>query len=399
MRPVIAFLLLLSSLVVKAQEGPVNFVEGDWAQTLAAAKKANKPVFLYAWSLSCGPCREMARDVFPDPAVGRYYNATFVNYKVNVDKGAGEDVAKQYGIRVLPAYLYFDAQGNLLHRSGSGKAAAAFIQDGKDAFDPNKAYFKLKARYEAGERGADLLYTLSTADGMHQETTLYDQVAADYFKSQSAAELASPKNLAYIFEARTAFNSPVTQYFLSHKAAFNTRFGADEVSRKTRNIINREVGPLATKNDLGAFNALQAAIGRVMPNEAAQWKAMANLSYLLGQHERNWPKFADAALAYGHQYAAQDSRSLADAAAYIKFFVEDKALLRKADQIIQQAIAVNASYDNLLTQAELLHKLGDNVQAATVAKQAIAAASKTSEHTEGATELLASLVPQASKAK
>ena len=399
MRPVIIFLLLLSSLVGKAQEGPVAFVEGDWAQTLAAAKKAHKPVFLYAWSLSCGPCREMARDVFPDPAVGRYYNTTFVNYKVNVDKGAGEDVAKQYGIRVLPAYLYFDAQGNLLHRSSSGKAAAAFIQDGKDAFDPNKAYFKLKARYEAGERGADLLYTLSTAEGMLQETTLYDQVAADYFKSQPVAELASPKNQAYIFEARTAFESPVTQYFLSHKAAFKAHFGADEVSRKTRSIITREIGPVATKNDLGALNALQATIGRMMPSEAAQWQAMANVSYLLGQRPRNWPKYTDAALAYGRQYAAQDSRTLYEAAVYLNAFVDDKLLLKKADQIIQQAIAVNASYDNLLTRAELLHKLGDNAQAATVAKQAIAAASKTSEHTEGATELLASLAPQASKAK
>ncbi|RZK31104.1 MAG: thioredoxin family protein, partial [Hymenobacter sp.] len=208
MRQVILFLFAVSSLVASAQEGPVNFVEGDWAQVQAQAKKANKPIFLYAWSLGCGPCREMARDVFPAPAVGRYYNTTFVNYKVNIDKGAGKDLAKQYGIVSLPAYLYFNAQGQLLHRSGSGKDAAAFVQDGKDAFDPNKAYFKLKARYEAGERGADLLYTLSTAEGMSQEATLYDQVAADYFKSQSAQELTSAENQAYVFESHTAFASP-----------------------------------------------------------------------------------------------------------------------------------------------------------------------------------------------
>lgn len=399
MRYVLFLVVLLSSLVARGQAGPVAFVTGDWAQVQAQAKQANKSIFFYAWSIGCGPCREMARDVFPDPAVGSYYNATFVSYKVDTDKGEGKELAKQYGIRVLPAYLYFDAQGNLLHRSSGSKVAASFIQDGKDAFDPNKAYFKLKARYEAGERGADLLYTLSTADGMNQEATLYDQVAADYFKSQPAAELASPKNQAYIFEARTAFESPVTQYFLNHKSVFKARFGADEVSRKTRNIINSQVGPMAAKSDLGALTALQAAIGRAMPSEAAQWQAMANLSYLLGQPERNWPKFADAALAYGRQYAAQDSRTLADAAAYMRFFVEDKALLRKADLLIQQAIAVNASYDNFLVRAKLLHKLGDNAQAATVAKQAIGAASKTNEHTEDAVELLASLAPQTSKAK
>ncbi|RZK88282.1 MAG: hypothetical protein EOO62_37880 [Hymenobacter sp.] len=75
--------------------------------------------------------------------------------------------------------------------------------------------------------------------------------------------------------------------------------------------------------------------------------------------------------------------------------MDDKLLLKKADQLIQQAIAVDASYTNLLTRAELLHKLGDNAQAAAVAKQAIAAASKTNEHTEEATELLTSLAPPA----
>ena len=60
---------------------------------------------------------------------------------------------------------------------------------------------------------------------------------------------------------------------------------------------------------------------------------------------------------------------------------------------MQQAIAVDASYTNLLTRAELLYKLGDNAQAAAAAKQAIAAAAKTNEHAEDAMELLASLAP------
>lgn len=393
MRQVILFLFVVSSLVARAQEGPLNFVEGDWAQVQAQAKRANKPVFFYAWSPSCGPCHEMARDVFPDPAVGRYYNATFVNYKVNIDAGAGKDLAKHYSILSLPTYLYFDAQGNLLHRSGSGKAAAAFIQDGQDAFDPAKAYYPLKARYQAGERGADLLYTLSTTPAAWQDNALYSQVTTDYFNSQTAQERASPKNQAYVFEASTAFESPVTQYFLSHRAAFAARYGTAEVGRKTQRVISWEAMQAAQESDAAALDALQTTIGKLMPSEAAQWQASANLSYLLGQRERNWPKYADAALAYGRQYAAQNSRPLYEATVYLKGFVDDKTLLKKADQLIQQAIAVDASYTNLLLRAELLHKLGDNVQATAVAKQAIAAAARANEHTEEAMELLATLAP------
>ena len=398
MRQLLFLVLLVSGLIAKAQEGPVAFVSGDWAQVQVQAQQANKPIFFYVWSMGCGPCRTMARDVFPDPAVGSYYNATFVSYKVNMDEAAGKELAKQYGIRVLPAYLYFDAQGHLLHRSGGGKPAAAFIQDGKDAFDPNKAFFKLKARYEAGERGADLLYTFSKADGITQEETLYNQVTADYFKSQTAQELTSPKNQAYVFEAFTKFESPVTQYFLSHKPAFVSRYGAAEVMHKTRQTIWWKAQQAGQHSNATALAAVQKTIAKLMPREAAQWQALANVIYLLGQPKRDWPKYADAALAYGRKYAAQDSETSYESATYMKVFVNDKLLLKKADQLIQQAIAVDASYTNLLTRAELLHKLGDTAQAAAVAKQAIAAASKTNEHTEGAEVLLASLAPAKKKA-
>ena len=82
----------------------------------------------------------MARDVFSDTTVARYYNATFLSYKVNLDEGAGKELGTRYGIIFLPTYLYFDSKGKLLHRNGGGKSAAEFIQDGKDAFDPSKAF-------------------------------------------------------------------------------------------------------------------------------------------------------------------------------------------------------------------------------------------------------------------
>ena len=177
------------------------------------------------------------------------------------------------------------------------------------------------------------------------------------------------------------------------------RYGEAKVTSKTQQIIAWEAQRIAQKSDVTSFAALQTTIGKLMPTEAVQWKAIANLNYLLGQHERDWPKYVDAALAYGRQYAAQDSRTLYEAAVYLNGFVDDKLLLKKADQIIRQAIAVDNSYFNLLIRAQLLHKLGDNSQATAVAKQAIAVANKTNEHTEEAVELLASLAPPTSKAK
>ncbi|AWM35060.1 hypothetical protein [Hymenobacter nivis] len=119
---------------------------------------------------------------------------------------------------------------------------------------------------------------------------------------------------------------------------------------------------------------------------------LARTYYLFGQPQRNWSAFADAALAYGKKYASRDSHSLYDAAAQMEGFIkDDKVLLTKADQIIQQALAANRSYDNLCTLAKLLHKLGRDPEAARVAQEAVAQAAKDQKNPEEATELLAEI--------
>ncbi|MFC7669431.1 thioredoxin fold domain-containing protein [Hymenobacter humi] len=352
-------------------------------------QKGAQAHFFYAWSPSCGPCVGMSRDVFPDSAVARYYNAHFVSYKANIDEGEGKLLAARYGIQSLPAYLYFTAEGKPLHRSGNGKPAAEFIQDGKDALDPSKAYFALKDRYAAGDRTAPFLYAFSSAPGIMQEQALLNQVTGEYLKTQSAKEMTSRRNLEYVFNQYVAYESPASQYFLQHQPAFVAQFGQEAVAKKSRNIISNAAHTLGEKNDLVGLGNLQKSIARLLPTQAKQWQELAQVQYLLRQ--RNWPAYVDATLAYGKEFAPQDTYTLYEATAFLTAFVNDKALLAKADPIIQQVIAAERSELNLLTRAKLLHKLGKDTEAATVATEALALATKAGTSPEDATALLAEI--------
>ena len=250
MRYLAGFLLLLCSFAATAQKATVAFLPDNWFQVQVWAGKENRSVFLYIWSPSCGPCVEMARDVFSDTIVARYYNATFLSCKVNLDEGAGKELGTRYDIISLPTYLYFDSKGKLLHRSGGGKSAAEFIQDGKDAFDPSKAFLTLRERCKAGDRTAAFLYDFSAAPGLAQESDLHDQVVRDYLKTQNAVELTYRKNLEYFFNQYAEFNSPATQYFLAHQPAFAAQFGQEAVTKRTRVIISQKAAVTGRKNDL-----------------------------------------------------------------------------------------------------------------------------------------------------
>ena len=137
-------LFLFAGTYVFCQEPGIDFQKGTWEDVQALAKQNDKPVFIFAYSPNCQFCKKMEASVFSDKKVTTYYKTTFINYKLNLEEGQGLELAKRYNISGFPTYVYFDKDGNLLHISGAAKPGDDFIQDGKNAFDPNKAYAALR---------------------------------------------------------------------------------------------------------------------------------------------------------------------------------------------------------------------------------------------------------------
>ena len=64
--------------------------------------------FFATW---CGPCKKLAREVFPQPEVGKVLNARFVNLQIDMEKGEGPAVSKQFGINSFPTMLILNPDG------------------------------------------------------------------------------------------------------------------------------------------------------------------------------------------------------------------------------------------------------------------------------------------------
>ncbi|HMZ23915.1 MAG TPA: DUF255 domain-containing protein, partial [Saprospiraceae bacterium] len=80
----------LIALMVQSGLGQgMTFETGNWASILKKAKKEKKLIYLDAYTSWCGPCKMMKKNVFPDAAVGEYFNANFVNAQIDMEKGEG----------------------------------------------------------------------------------------------------------------------------------------------------------------------------------------------------------------------------------------------------------------------------------------------------------------------
>ena len=96
-----AILSLLFFAVIAFGQG-IKFEEGNFKSLLAKAKKENKLIFIDAYAVWCGPCKLMVKNIFPLKPVGDYYNANFINAKIDMEKGEGIELAKKIQCKSFP---------------------------------------------------------------------------------------------------------------------------------------------------------------------------------------------------------------------------------------------------------------------------------------------------------
>ena len=113
-----AFVVRQVEQQAKAADGAVGtqFFKGTFAQALAKAKKENRKLMVDCYTLWCGPCRHMAKNVFPDENLGKYMNANFVCIQLDMEHGEGPERNKTFNVKAYPTFIFFDADGKEMNR-------------------------------------------------------------------------------------------------------------------------------------------------------------------------------------------------------------------------------------------------------------------------------------------
>ncbi len=109
--------------------------DATFDELLAQAKVENKLIFVDAYATWCGPCKMMERQVFNKASVGDFFNTNFINLKLDVEKGEGPDLARRYGVRAMPTYLFIDGDGNVVHTAMGAMPEGRFLHLGQAALE------------------------------------------------------------------------------------------------------------------------------------------------------------------------------------------------------------------------------------------------------------------------
>ncbi|MBB6612149.1 DUF255 domain-containing protein [Pontibacter sp. Tf4] len=391
----IALLFMIGGAQAQNVEG-IKFEQGlSWEQVQKKAKKENKYIFVDVFTTWCGPCKQMDRDIFPKKEVGDFFNTYFVSVKVQADttKKDSEDVKKwykdaqaivrTYNVDSYPVYLFFNPQGELVHRvNGASPTAAVFISKSELALS---GYQKQKWDFMKGVEDPAFLSELLKSAQLMNDRELIPIAANAYLKTQK--DLTSAENLKLIAVSTQKITDPGFAVLRSHSAKANAVLGEGVSEQITTTVIFDElVLPKlrvdGRKKDYGG--GMVAYTGIV--NEQVDWnevdgmltkqfpdlkdKIIMTAKPMYFQWTQNWTEYTNYILSVKNKI---DNPQLDSHANKLFLFSDDKENLKTAlewaAELATQKEKGNPKY--LYTYANLLYKIGKTEEAIKVMSHTI----------------------------
>lgn len=373
---------MFAPLLAVAQNEGINFEHGlSWKRIQDKAIKENKYIFIDCFTTWCGPCITMSKDVFPTPEVGKYYNANFINVKVQIDTTAKDDndvknwyadahnLLKEYKIKSFPTFLFFSPNGHLVHRATGGMSKEDFLIVGRNAQSPNKQYYTLVDKFKKGDRDTAMLRYLADL-AYFSDNEFAIQVGNEVINTFD--DLFSKTNLDYILKHTRSKSHRGFKLMVDNTEKVNELTGPGTSELFITNIIYTEqVKPHLPKSGNPNWKLLEKGLMKEYPAFAKETIARSKFYYY---HDiKDWDRYTENYDAFIRKYTRVKDLMLLNNTAWEVFLkTSDKRALKRALAWSKEAIAENDP-PNIDTYANLLYKLGNKEEAIKWQQKAIEA--------------------------
>ena len=387
MKKILLFLLILPFAVIGQEKG-ITFEHGlNWSQIKEKAKKENKFIFVDLFTTWCGPCKYMSASVFPQTKVGDFFNAKFVNAKIQMDKTdkdseevkawyeEAERFGKDYKIAAYPTFLIFNPQGELVHRMVGGGDADEFIERSKDALKPETQYYALLKAFNENPTDLALAHRMVRA-----ANTAYDEAtvtqAEDIIISHTKPENLTKECAAYLVANTRTSRSKAFELLRDNPEKIDALLEKNGAANRVLATvaINEVLGTKIDFNTEPNWEALKTEISDKYANINFDpiFKLMKAQYYL---QSRNWSSLTNIVDSY---LTSEDlnSNQLNSYAWEIFENSTDAACLDAALKWSKRAVEQDVKSAYLDTYANLLYKKGDKINAIKWQEEALSLATE-----------------------
>ena len=247
---VTCILMTITALGATAQ---TNFRDLTFQEALSTAEAEGKLVFVDFYTTWCGPCKAMARNIFPQKKVGDYMNEAFVCIKLDAEKD-GKPYADQYKVEAYPTMIVMDAKGEEIYRKVGGTTdGEEFVAELKVGSNPTLTPERMRKRYNDGDRSAELVSAL--ANTLYRQATetrrvdksLLDEareIVEDYFNALSDEQRKQDENFfVYSYNFVDNPKQPQAQYLFDNYSQFPAEM-TEKVKDAAEKLLRYRMGAM-----------------------------------------------------------------------------------------------------------------------------------------------------------
>ncbi len=295
MKKLTTTLLALLSAVTLMAQGIAFEPEGTTLEQASALAKAQKKlIFLDCYTQWCGPCKKMARDVFPMAEVGSFMNPKFVSIKIDMESAYGAPLAKKLQITAYPTFIIFNADAQEIGRFLGGSPADEFMKKVEEKSKDNSSS-QLQARWQSGDRDPQFLQEyLNTLNASYKGEEA-DLVAEAILEGKEAT-FANDSTLRMIF--MRSINNPFAKsfvYTVKNPAALKAAIGDMPVEMKIKNVLETYHRQLINEHDGTAsldqqkFDQFVALLSEMGIKEADHYRLITLIT--LSEKQKNFAAY------------------------------------------------------------------------------------------------------------
>ncbi|MBO9633733.1 MAG: thioredoxin family protein [Chitinophagaceae bacterium] len=365
-------LLLFSSISLFAQEtNTIQFTNGSFKEALEQAAKEKKLVFVDCYTSWCAPCKWMEKNVFVNDTVFGYFNKQFINFKIDMEKGEGVALREKYKVTSFPTYLFLDAKGNQVHRTGSRMSTQEFMTEAKRASKPGNTLADMEKKFNSGDRSLQLLtdyaIVLQRVNGAQ-----FDKVRNELVQKVKDEELNSALGWTIIKTFARDEEDRLGSYLIGHQPLFSKFADKAAIDAKLSQLASSSMyGMIRQKRDKEFFAKLTLML-RDTSYASQRSAVMLQIEYYLtNKSTEGFLAVARTAQAGAFRNIPADLSFIARRAGYMAN--GDTAIQQQAYEMARLAVELEPEeYSNQGTLAECCYVLGykeEGLKAARKARQ------------------------------
>jgi len=270
------FALLVTLVAMSgAQAQGIDFFEGSWEEALELAAAEDKLIFVDGYAAWCGPCKRMARDVFPQATVGSYFNDNFVSVKMDMEKGQGIDFRKKYPVRAFPTLFFISPSGKVVLKETGARKANDLITLGKTAMSKSDQTASFQKLYDEGDRSYATVYNL--VKGLNKASKPSLAIANEYINAQS--DLTTEDHLRFLLEATTEADSRIFDLTVENRDAIIALQGKEAYEDKLYKAGMRTIAKSAEFQSQSLYKATLKKMKKQIPSRYKEFSYYASLNY------------------------------------------------------------------------------------------------------------------------